>query len=145
MSAQRIKGQEVSISIILDGSLQTRIDTIQSADIEFEMELLEEGYLGETSDRVDSVFKLVSLTLEGHVNSQAYLELADAIVKRAQRRVGGAVRIDVVGSFAFPNGDFPSLLLPDVQFDSIPLSIGGRNEFVSITLTGKSSSYKIIA
>ena len=144
MPAQRIKGQEVSMTITVDGTLQTRIDTIHSAEIEFEMDLLEEGYLGETSDRPDSIFKLMRVNIEGHINSQAYFELADAIVKRAQRRAGGAVQIDVIGSFAFPNGDFPSIVVPDVYFEGIPFNIGGRDEFVPFTLSGKASNYDII-
>jgi len=143
-AAQRAKGQEVSIAITVDGALQTQIDTIQSAEIEFEQELLEEGYLGETSDRVDSVFKLIRVNLTGHANSQAYLELADAIVARSQRRAGGLVRVDIIGSFAFPNGDFPSIVIPDVYFENLPFNIGGRNEFIEFTLAGKASNYKII-
>jgi len=144
MPAQRIKGQEVSIAITVDGALQTQIDTIQSAEIEFELDLLEEGYLGETSDRVDSVFKLIRVQLTGHANSQAYIELADAIAARAQRRSGGLVRIDIVGSFAFPNGDFPSIVIPDVYFEGIPFTVGNRDEFVEFQLSGKASDYAII-
>lgn len=145
MPAQRIKGQEVSIAITVDGALQTQINTVQSAEIEFELDLLEEGYLGETSDRVDSVFKLIRVNLEGHANNQAYLELADAIAARAQNRAGGVTQIDIIGSFAFPNGDFPSVVVPDVYFEGIPFDIGGRGEFVSFTLSGKASDYKIIS
>ncbi len=143
-AAQRIKGQEVAIAITVDGSLQTRIDTIQSAEIEFEMELIEEGYLSETSDRVDAVYKLTRINLEGHCNSQAYIELADLLVRRAQRREGSPIRIDVVGTFAFPNGDNPSILLTDVYFESLPLNTGGRQEYTSFTLSGKCSDYKVI-
>lgn len=143
-AAQRIKGQEVSLTITVDGALQTQIDTIQNAEVEFEQDLIEEGYLGETSDRVDSVFKLMRVQVVGHANSQAYLELADSIARRSQRRAGGLVRVDIIGSFAFPNGDFPSLIIPDVFFEGIPFNIGGRDEYVEFTLSGKASNYKII-
>jgi hypothetical protein len=143
-AAQRVKGQEVSIAITVDGALQTQIDTIQNAEIEFEQELLEEGYLGETSDRVDSVFKLIRINITGHINSAAYIELADAIVARSRNRAGGVVRIDVIGSFAFPNGDLPSIVIPDVYFENLPLNIGSRSEFVEFTLSGKASDYTIV-
>ena len=32
MAEQRIKGQEVVVAVILDGQLQTQIDSIQSAE-----------------------------------------------------------------------------------------------------------------
>ena len=141
---QRLKGQEVYLTIKKDGVPLVQIDTIQSAEIEFEQTLLEEGYLGEVADRVDSVFNLMRVNVEGHTNSQAYLELFDAIVKRSQNAAGGATRIDVVGSFAFDNGDFPTIALLDVYFEGMPMNIGGRAEHVSFTLSGKCSQYKII-
>lgn len=142
--AQRILGQRVSVSVLLDGALQVQIDTIQSAEIEMEQDLIEEGYLGEVADRVDSVFKLVRVRLSGHANSKAYLDLADAIVKRSQSRAGGAVQIDVVGSFAFPNGDFPTIVIPNIYFEALPFTIGGRDEHVTFELNGKASGYSII-
>lgn len=143
-ASSRILGQEVALIIQQDGELLTRIDSISSAEIEFEMELIEEGYLGEKSNRVDSVFNTMRVKMEGRCNSQAYFDLANAIVARAQRRAGGAVRIDIVGSFAFPNGEFPSIAIPDVHFQSIPFSIGSRAEHVSFSLEGKASGYTII-
>ena len=142
--SDRIKGQEVALSITVDGALQTTIDTIQSAEMEFELDLLEEGYLGETSDRVDSIYKLMRVNLEGHVSNRGYVELADAIVQRAQRRAGAAIRIDVVGTFRFPDDTTMSILIPDVYFEAIPLSVGGRAEFVGFTLAGKARGYQFI-
>jgi hypothetical protein len=144
MAVDRLKGQECAISITVGGALQTYIDTVQSAEIEFELDLLEEGYLGETSDRVDSVFKLMRVSLTCHLSQGDYLQLADAIVARAQRRAGGAPQIDLIGTFAFPNGDLPSILVPDIYFESIPLNIGGRDEFVEMTLSGKARGYQLL-
>jgi len=144
MPQQRIKGQEVSISIIQDGSLLTRIETIQSATIEFVLDQLEEGYLGEVSNRYDAIFNGVKVEVEGHLTNQQAIELAEAIVARAQRRAGGAVRLDVAGSFAFPNGDFPTIAIADVYFESVPFEIGGRDEYVSFSLTGMASDYRIL-
>lgn len=143
-ASQRLKGQDCVLSIQVDGSLQTRIDSIQSAEIELELELLQDGFLGETFDRLDTVYKAIRVKLDGHVNSQAYLELFDAIAGKAQRRAGSPVRIDLMGTFMFPNGDFPSLLIPDVQFESIPMTLGGRDEHVSFELNGKASGYKLV-
>lgn len=143
-SSNRILGQEAAIAIMQDGQLLTRIDSITSVEIELELEIMEEGYLGEKSNRIDSVFNGVRVKIEGHCNSQAYFELADAIAARAQRRTGGAVRIDIVGSFAFPNGEFPSIAIPDVHFQTIPFSLGSRSEFMQFSLEGKGGTYTLI-
>jgi hypothetical protein len=144
MATSRLKGQECAISITVGGALQTQIDTIQSAEIEFELDLLEEGYLGEFSDRVDSVFKLMRVSITCHLTNEDYFTLADAIVARAQRRAGGAPQIDLIGTFAFANGDLPSILVPDIYFESIPINIGGRDEFVEVTLSGKAEGYQLL-
>lgn len=142
--ADRIKGQEVSLAILLDGTLQTEIDTIKSAEIEFELELMEEGYLGETSDRVDSIFKLMRVNLEADISTDTYFDLANAIVLRAQNRAGAATRIDLAGTFAFPNGALKTIIIPDVYFDPIPINIGARNEFIGFTLSGKARGFKLV-
>ena len=144
MPAQRIKGQEIAVAIIVDGALQTQINTIQSSEFDWEIELLEEGYLGETSNRVDSVFNLIRFNLTGHCNNEDYFLLADSIASRARRRVGGAVQIDITGTFQFPNGQTPLLVIPDCYFENIPFSVGNRNEFLEFTLSGKASDYKIL-
>jgi hypothetical protein len=144
MPQQRIKGQEVAMSILQDGQLLTRIETISSSTIEFELDQLEEGYLGEVSMRYDSIFNGVSVALKGHMTNMQAIDLAQAIVARAQRRSGGAVRIDVVGSFAFPNGDFPTICISDVYFESVPFEIGGRDEYLEFSLSGKASEFSVI-
>jgi len=145
MPVQRIKGQEVFLSIIADGSLQTRIDTIQSADFEFELDLLEENYLGETSTRYDSIYNGVMVTVEGHATNAQFLELTQAIIQRASRRAGAASRIDIAGSFAFPNGEFPTITVEDLFFESVPVNTGARDEYVTFTFTAKGADFQILA
>lgn len=142
--AQRVKGQEVAVIVMVDGELVARIDSISSCNIEFELDLLEEGYLGETSQRYDSIFNGVSIEIVGHMTSQEALLLADVIVARAQNRVGGATRVDIQATFIFPNGDVPSVNLPDVFFEGVPFDIGARDEYVEFTLSGKTSTYQIV-
>lgn len=132
------------MSILVDGVLQTRIDTIQSADFEFELDLLEENYLGETSTRYDSIFNGVAITVEGHASNQQFLELTQAIIRRAQNRAGAPIRIDIAGSFAFSNGDFPTIVVQDIHFESVPITTGARDEYVGFTFTAKGSDFQVL-
>lgn len=142
--AQRVKGQDTSLIIMVDGNLQTRIDTISSAEFEFEMTLLEEEYLGETAMRYDSIYNGIRVEMEYHMTAQQAMELADSIARRARRQAGAPVRIDLLGTFFFPNGDTPSLQLTDLYFDSMPFEIGSRQDYVSGTFTAKCSDYEIL-
>ena len=144
MAELRIKGQETQVVIVEDGDPQLRISSIKNTDLTFNLEKLKEGYLGETFDRLDSVFSSVAMRLDLHLVRKDLIVLADKIVQRAKRRVGGVVRIDMLTNFVFPEGDIIAIAVRDVQFGEIPLSIGGRTEYVQLSLDGEASEYELV-
>lgn len=144
MAALRIKGQETSVVIIEDGEPQLIIDTIRNTDISFDLEQQEEGYLGETFNRMDSVFNTMSIKLEAHMSTRDLILLADKIVTRAKRRAGGVVRVDILTTFVFPEGDLIGIGIRDVQFAPIPIGIASRTDYVNQTLDGKASEYELV-
>lgn len=144
MAELRIKGQETAVTIIQDGEPQLQITAIKNTDISFDLEQLEEGYLGETFNRMDSVFNTMSIKLEAHMVRKDLITLADRIVARAKRRVGGVIRIDVLTTLVFPEGDLIAIGIRDVQFAPIPISIASRTDYVTQTLDGKASEYELI-
>jgi hypothetical protein len=141
MPDPRIKGQETRVLIIRDGDLQARIDSISSSELTIDLEILEEGYIGETSNRFDSVFNGVSINLTGHTTNDQVMQLASAIVDRAARRAGAAVRIDVAFVYIFPNGILTTWTIPDVQFGPFPMNTGSRTEYTEFTLEGQASEF----
>lgn len=143
-AAKRVKGQDVAVSVLVDGDLQTRIDTVKSCTVTLDLEKLQEQYLGEKADRYDSIFHGIDVEMEGHVNSVAYFELADAIVAKAQRRSGSPVRIDVAVTLDAPNGDLITIAIIDISFEEIPIDISSRSDFVGFKLSGSASEYKRI-
>lgn len=140
----RVKGQDTFVSVIVDGQLDTSIETVKSCDLEFEMDLLEENYLGEVATQYDTIYNGIMVKLELHVTRGEIFDLADAIKLRAQRKTGGATRIDITTSFWMPNGSFITIVLVDWFSESVPVSTGAREEYTSVTLSGKSSGYQII-
>ena len=139
----RITGQDITVRIIKDGVLQNEITTIKSINFVFEMERSEEDYIGETSMRYDSKFKGLACKMEVHSENSQALKLIEAIVLKAQRRAGGAVRIDIACSLLWPSGDKLSLMAKDVAFADMPFGFDGRKEFGKIELDGKSSEFTI--
>lgn len=142
--SQRAKGTDVTISILLDGVLQTRIDSVKSCEVEFMIDTLEEDYLGEDSSRYDHVYKGWSVDALMHCNSSDYLALLDASVGSARRRNGAVIQVNMLVTCAFPNGDLQTLILQDLKFGNLPFKAGGRKEFVEASLTAQGSQYKII-
>lgn len=142
MAELRIKGQETQVFLIEDGDPQLQISAIRNTDITFDLELLEEGYLGETFNRVDSVFNTVSVKFEAHLVKADLIRISGRIVDKAKRRIGAGTRIDMLTNFVFPEGDLIAIGVRDIQFAPIPISIAGRADFVSVTMDGKASEYE---
>ncbi len=73
--AQRIKGQEIEVRLIVDGVLQSTLTDIRSFEVTPKLEKLEEQYLGETTMRYDEIF-----------NGLVVHDATNAVTKRVESR-----------------------------------------------------------
>lgn len=137
MALGRARGQEVIVLVSKDGDLQARIDTIQDCEVTYNLTNQEEGYLGETANRFDSIFNGVTFRITGHATNRQFAELIAAIRDRAQRRAGGAARVDLSMTIFFPNGDTVTVLALDCHFSDLPITVGSREDFVQFRMEGK--------
>lgn len=142
--SQRIKGQEVEVIMVVNGLPKDTITTIRSFEFAFQTEVLKEGYLGETTDRRDSIFRGVRGRMELHIENSDIFTLLTDIVDKARRRTPGT-RINVKASLNFPNGQRSRLLIPDVEFGEIPFNFGSRSDYGAVTLEFEASEASIIA
>lgn len=138
MPSLRIRGQEIELAVLLNGEQIDSFNLIKSFDATIELETQEEGYLGETSNRFDEIFKGISGKADCHIESQEVFNAFQAIIDRARRR-DPALQVNIKATLNFPNGDRPKLLFPDVYFGAIPLTVGGRSEYVQFSLDFKGS------
>lgn len=141
--ADRIKGQDVEILFTLDGAPQEALLDIQSIEVELQQEILSEGYLGETTNRKDSIFNGVRGRVEAHVESQDFLTFFQAIIDKARRREPGTV-INLKATLNFPNGQTPRVLFPDVEFGNLPLNFGSRQDYGMISLDFEGSTFNVL-
>lgn len=139
----RITGQDISIRIIKDGVLLNELTTIKSVNFIFEMARSEEDYIGEVAMRYDSKFNGLAVKIELHSENRQALDLINAIVLKAQRRAGGAVRIDIACSLLWPNGDKTSLMAKNLAFADLPFGFDSRKDFGKVELDGKCSEFTI--
>jgi hypothetical protein len=128
MPAQRIKGQEVQILIVQDGSLADTLTDIQNFNMEDDFELIQKGYLGEPTDRYDEVYKGMKFDFEMHTHTQDYLTFVGAIRQRAQRIVPDTV-FNITAVFNYPEGDTPTRLLPDCNFGPVGDKVNSRGDY----------------
>lgn len=134
--SQRIKGQEVRVTMISPAGTEESIGSggVSSFELEFKTEILSEGYLGETTERKDDIFRGVGGRMEFHLDRQSYFQFVQRVTDRSQRRTPADARFNVLASLTFPNGQRPRILLEDVFFGPLPINVGGRDEYVSATV-----------
>lgn len=141
MSVNLHTGQDTSLAFLLDGDLEARLDGFTSNDITFDMTMIETRHLGAKADAFISVFKGISLSMKSNVTGSVYLDLAKAIMDRAQRKAGSKIRFDVTTTIRFEDGEFRAITMKDVEFEAIPLSIPAGDELITMELTGKASGF----
>lgn len=139
----RIKGQEVSILVMQNNVPLTTFGDIRSFESEEMLEILREGYLGETTDRRDMVYRGFSGRLEMHIENTTYLTFRQAMVDKARRRTTG-VRVNIKATLNFPGQQRVRLILKDVNFGPMPLTVGNRAEYVTVALTFEGESTQIM-
>lgn len=141
--AQRIKGQEVAIEVLVDGVPKATFSDIRSFTVTPKLEKKEEEYLGETSKRYDEVFSGVDFELECNFHDQGVLEFVDTVVERAQRRVAGTV-INIKATLNFPNGNTPKVVMRNCFFNEMPVGFGSRSDYGTFRISGSCQEWKVI-
>lgn len=143
MSTQRIKGQEVEVLLIDGGEPRDTITDVRSFEFAAQLELLREGYLGETTDRRDEIYRGFRGKIEFHFENRDILSFTRSVIERARRRTPG-VRINIKATLNFPNGDRPRILLRDCFFGEIPMSFASRSDYGSVSLDFEGEDYQVI-
>jgi hypothetical protein len=144
MGQKRLKGQEVFITLLGDGSeLKGTWKAIVSFDFTDDLEILDEGYIGETSQRFDSIYNGTSFSAEGHMHGKNEDVLRVAIKDKAQRRNGSIGRFDIAFTLPYPSGATRTITLLDVEFGAVAIKVGSRSDYASISFEGNCSETSV--
>jgi len=140
----RIKGQEIVVGINGPAGLEESLSNIQDLDIEFQLAILTEGFLGETADRVDDIYHKMKGRLSLHLDTPDVLRFIRRVKDRAQRRSPATTRFDIVATFNFPNGTRARIQILDVKFSTIPITFGGRDQYGTMKLDFEASRARVL-
>lgn len=140
MSQQAIKGQEVSILFVRASVLEDTLTGTTDFEFEPKIELKERGYLGEKSNRHDEIFNGSKFTGTIHIHTQDWFNYSLAIIQRAKRQTPDVV-FNITSVMQFPNGDTPTVLLPDVHFGPQPHGVRARGDYLTIKIEGAADDY----
>jgi hypothetical protein len=143
MTSARIRGQETSVVLIQDGNPVDEITTIQNHEFTYMTERKEEGYIGETSNRFDTIFNGVSGKMDLHFSSSKVFDVFASIIEKAARRVPGT-RFNIKTTMNFVDGSRARVIMRDVEFGNIPVNFGSRSDYGKISLDYACSSAQTI-
>lgn len=142
-AAQRVKGQEVQVLVIRDGTVDQTLTAIRNFEVTFQLEILKEGYLNEVADRRDEIYKGMAGRFELHIETKDIFDLIKAIVARATRRTPGTV-INIKATLNMPNGDRPKIVIPNCAFGDLPVGFGAREQYGNLQVTFESGALPVV-
>jgi hypothetical protein len=141
----RVRGQETFVVVVENGVPTDAFGALANIEISFEHTQLREGFLGETSDRTDSIFDAITLSMEFQLQNPADIDILESLVRRAQRRAGGTASLAISTIYVFPNGEERQLVFRDVAAGTSSISSGARNEYVTASLEAEAPDFLLIA
>jgi len=143
MASNRIKGQEVSIEIVADNQIVSSMTAVRSCEFKYNREILSEGYIGEKTERKDSIFKGVSGSMEVHLDDPNAFNFFIQMNDKSKRRLPG-VTVNVKMTLNFPDGRRVRIIVPDVEFGELPVNFGSRSDYGTTSLDFEASDARAI-
>ena len=139
-TSQRIMGESVTVIITKGGVVEAELVDITNFNLEIGIETKQQGFLGEKSDRTDMVYTVTKFDMETQLSNQQYFQFAQAIMDKATRKTPDVV-FNITCVLEFPNGETPTVMLPDVAFGAIPVNISGRTDYAKSKIQGIASEW----
>lgn len=136
MAETRIRGEQVQFRMTKGQALIRTMTAVKSLTLTAQIETTSRGYLNETTERKDEIYKGVTLDVAFDVESPDAFDLIRTIVDRAKNRTfSGDVQISCTAVFTFPGGIRRRITIPDVKSGPIPIAVASREEYVGQTLS----------
>jgi len=142
--AERLKGQEVTVNMVSTfGGIETSFIDVGSIEMQFDREILSEGYLGQTTQQKDDIHNGVSGTITFHSRTADTLGLIQRITEASKGRLPGE-SFQIVAKLGFPLGGSRLVVVPDAKFGNIPINVSDRQSFVEFRLEFASDDANIL-
>jgi hypothetical protein len=131
--------------LLKSNQVLTEINAVQSFELEFMLDLISEGYLGETTDRKDDIFRGCRGRLTIHMDREGVFDFINAVVRRARTASNedNLIKFQILAQLDFPQGQTLNVTLPDVRFGSVPVNVGDRGSYPTMDIEFEASEYNI--
>lgn len=134
----RLRGQEIRVAIIDDGTTNNNVNSIGSFNENVDGEIQEDGFLGEIVNRFDDILNGFGGDMEFQLTTANWVLLQNRIIERMTRQVPGRV-FNVVRTDQFANGESAVFVYKDVKWGAMPTAVPTRKDFVKVKASFKCS------
>lgn len=132
----------MSVLLVRGGDLEKELTDVQNFDMTAKFRQLEEGYLGEKSNRHDYIYDGVKGKLDLHIHKADWFDFLGSMKSKAKRDTPDVV-FNIAGVFNFPNGETRTALIPNVSWGDTPHSVGNRGEYVKVSLDFVADDFQV--
>src|SRR5262245_59732910 len=140
----RIRGQEVVVRLTQGGVLVASLTAFRSANITWGTRVLTDQYLGETSQRKDTIYDAMKGNLVFVPEGQDFLAFVEFVVAKAKRRVANDAVVNLATRLNFPNGKSPRINVFDLAFGELNLNVPARDQYADFTVPWEAAVSEII-
>jgi hypothetical protein len=142
--SQRIRGQEATVNIIVDGDLKGgSFAKVTNFNLSPRTDITETPFLGEVEDDLDIQHHGHDFDFEIHQQDGKAVDVLKLIVSREENRLPHpAVNILVTLKHRDVSTPATKLVLQGCFMKADSLSIGGRKDFVTMKFSGKCKTVK---
>jgi hypothetical protein len=141
----RLKGQEISVRILQGNPPEpiASLDSISTFNQETTLKLLEDGFLGEVTNRFDEILDGYGGDFEMHVTNSGWISWEQAVITKATR-TDPTITFNVVRVDLFADGSSLIYVYTDVHWAAIPQKVGGRGEYLKVSSSFKCSTRPVL-
>lgn len=144
MPELRIRGSETALRVTSGGIIQRTFTAIENWTWTVFSEILQKGYVNETTDRYDTIYKGTGIDFNLDPQSADSFLLMQTIADRGARRGAQSdTQINVAFTANFPDGRRPRVVITDLNIADPSIGAQNRDAYVSQKLNGKASFFKI--
>ena len=141
--AERFAGQESKLAIVNSTTQDPIMPDIAAISMNamLKQELVKRDFLGETGPDYREFADGFDIEIEVELTSAAQIV---AFVNAMQAKAKGKSNDQFASSMKYvsPDGGSFRLAFPDVRWDTTPLNLGGRKDFLKTTLKGSGKTWK---
>lgn len=125
----KLKGQDATIKLIIDGSVEVEADSFVSLEITTDGELIEDDYLGEVTKDYDHVFNGYKVNMTGHMRRKTWFEFDKKLSLAQKYQAGGLSQVDMMVILRFPEtGEFTQMTFNNLKAGPRQVNFGGRTD-----------------